>query len=401
MHHLEKYLKLLDEQYKEMTRLLIKWADINSGSENILGLEEMLHNIKDDFESLGGQMTTIELPHHEQIDNDAKSTFSPLGKVLSIRKRSDARRKVFLCIHYDTVYPADDPFQQCTRIDMNKLRGPGVTDAKGGLVVMLKALECVEATPWAKNIGWEVFINPDEEIGSPGSGPLLAEAAKRNDLGLVFEPSLPDGNLVGARKGSGNFTVVIRGKAAHAGRSPELGRNAVNALADFIVKLNAMHVDEPGITVNVANVKGGGPLNVVPDLALCRFNVRVTSFEDQQTVQNNIQELITQISTTDGISLNLSGGFSRPPKQLDSKTIGLYELVRQCGKDLGISVDWILSGGSSDSNILAAAGLPTVDSLGVTGGDIHSSDEYVLLNSLPERAKLTALFLMKLATGKV
>ena len=401
MHDFMKYLQPLDEQFDEMTQLLIKWAEINSSSENIPGLEAMLRILSEDFRPLGGQVTAIKLPSYEKIDDDAKSTDSPLGKTLSIIKRSDARHKVLLCIHYDTVYRADHPFQQCTRIDLNKLSGPGVADAKGGLVVMLKALECLETTPWAANIGWEALINPDEEIGSPGSGPLLVEAAKRNDIGLVFEPSLPDGNLVGARKGSGNFTVVVRGRAAHAGRAPELGRNAVNALADFIVRLNAMHEDKPGISVNVANVRGGGPLNVVPDLALCRFNVRVTSTEDQRDVQKNIQELITTMSTSDGISFNLHGGFSRPPKELDNKAIRLYEQVRQCGKDLGLSIDWMLSGGSSDGNILASAGLPTVDSLGATGGNIHSSDEYVLLKSLPERAKLVTLFLMKLATKDI
>ena len=117
-------------------------------------------------------------------------------------------------------------------------------------------------------MGWEVLINPDEEIGSPGSAPLLIQAAKRNHLGLVFEPSLPDGNLVGARKGSGNFTVIARGKAAHAGRNPQLGRNAIDALARFIVGLASLDDSGGAITTNVGYIQGGGPVNVVPDLAV-------------------------------------------------------------------------------------------------------------------------------------
>ena len=159
----------------------------------------------------------------------------------------------------DTVYAVDHPFQKSVRIDDKILRGPGATDAKGGIVVMLVVLQAFERSPWAEKVGWEVLINPDEEIGSPGSAPLLIQAAKRNHLGLVFEPSLPDGNLVGARKGSGNFTVIARGKAAHAGRDPQLGRNAIDALARFIVALASLDDSGDATTTNVGSHPGGRP----------------------------------------------------------------------------------------------------------------------------------------------
>jgi glutamate carboxypeptidase len=250
-------------------------------------------------------------------------------------------------------------------------------------------------------VGWEVLINPDEEIGSPGSAPLLIQAAKRNHLGLVFEPSLPDGNLVGARKGSGNFTVIARGKAAHAGRSPQLGRNAIDALARFIVGLESLDDAGGAITTNVGYVHGGGPVNVVPDLAECRFNVRVTTPDDQRAFEDGRKRLAEEINRIEGISLELHGRFTRPPKPLDAKTLKLLEQVAACGRDLGLSLQWRPTGGACDGNNLAAAGLTTIDSLGVTGGDIHSSDEYILLDSLAERAKLTALLLMKLAAGEI
>ena len=273
------YIESSGDRLDEMTSRLIKWAEINSGSANLVGLDAMLAILREDFSTLGGDMNVIDLPPYTRIDDEANTVSSPLGKALSVKKRPEASRKALLSIHYDTVYSPEHPFQHCESVDRNTLRGPGVTDAKGGLLIMLRALELFESSPWAQNVGWEILVNPDEEIGSPGSAPLLVEAAARNDVGLAFEPAAADGNLVGARRGSGNFTVTARGKSAHAGRSPELGRNAVNALAEFIVKLNAKHANKPGVTLNVAKVRGGGPLNVVPDLALCGFNVRVTTLE--------------------------------------------------------------------------------------------------------------------------
>ena len=244
-------------------------------------------------------------------------------------------------------------------------------------------------------------INPDEEIGSPGSAPLLLQAARRNHLGLVFEPSFPDGDLVGARKGSGNFTAFVRGRAAHAGREPQLGRNAIDALARFIVGLTSPADSGGAITTNVGYVQGGGPLNVVPDLALCRFNVRVNTRDDQRLFEEGLNRLEDEINRMDGISIEVRGGFARPPKPLDAGTIKLLQHVAECGRDLGLSLNWRPTGGACDGNNLAAAGLTTIDSLGVTGGNIHSPEEYVLLDSLAERAKLTALLLMKLAAGEI
>jgi glutamate carboxypeptidase len=182
---------------------------------------------------------------------------------------------------------------------------------------------------------------------------------------------LADGNLVGARKGSGNFTVIARGKAAHAGRNPQLGRNAIDALARFIVGLAALSDSGGAITTNVGFVQGGGPVNVVPDLATCRFNVRAMATDDQRAFEDGLKRLSEEMNRIDGISLELHGAFTRPPKPLDAKTLKLLEQVSACGRDLGLSLQWRPSGGACDGNNLAAAGLTTIDSLGATGGDIQ------------------------------
>src|SRR5208283_1245581 len=259
------HLQWIDGQESRMIDLLTGWVNVNSGTQNLPGLNEVLTLLEEEFSKLGGENERITLDPQQLEHSTGTPVQLPLGRALLIRKRPTAAFRVLLCCHMDTVYAADHPFQKAVRVADNILRGPGVTDAKGGLMVMLVALQAFERSPWAEKVGWEVLINPDEEIGSPGSAPLLIQAAKRNHLGLVFEPSLPDGNLVGARKGSGNFTVIARGKAAHAGRNPQLGRNAIDALARFIVGLASLAGSGDGITTNVGYIQGGGPVNVVPD----------------------------------------------------------------------------------------------------------------------------------------
>lgn len=392
------HLNWIESQRDRMCRLVAEWSNINSGSYNINGLQQMETALSQAFAGLGGDMKLIPLPPQGQIDSHGSTLLIPLGRAISIRKRPDAPHRVFAGIHMDTVYPPDSPFQR-TLADGDTLRGPGVADAKGGLAVMLVALEALERSPYHRDLGWEILINPDEEIGSPGSAPLFVEAARRNQLGLIYEPALPDGTLVGQRRGSGNFTAVVRGRAAHAGRDYHLGRNAIHALADFIVALNQLAAGRTDLTISVGKIEGGGPVNVVPALAICRFNVRFDSPKAQHALEEYLQGIAAQINQRDGISLSLHGGITAPPKPLDDATLSLLEHIAACGKDLGLDIHWKSSGGVSDGNRLAAAGLPTVDTLGVRGGDIHSDREYCILDSLTERAALSALLLMKLGSG--
>jgi len=395
------YLASIDAHHEAMSQRLAAWASVNSGSYNLTGLETMLSLVSETFLGLGAKIKAVELQPQTIVDRSGVTEEKPLGRLLHARKRPTVGCRVLLCCHMDTVYGPDHPFQEPELVDAGTLRGPGVTDAKGGIVVMMEALKALETSPWANYIGWEAIINPDEEIGSPGSVPLLLDAAQGNDIGLVFEPSFPDGALVAARKGSGTFAAVVTGRAAHAGREPHLGRNAVQALARFVIELTDFQGLGEGVTINVGYIEGGGPVNVVPDRALCRFNVRVSEFESQRLVEAHVREVSEQINRMDGISLEIHGGFGRPPKPPDAATQELLSHVFQCGRDLGISLEARPSGGACDGNNLVAVGLPTVDSLGVTGGEIHSDREYVSLGSLTERAKLSALLLMKLASREI
>ncbi len=395
------YLQWLDTQFAEARDLLRLWAEVNSGSRNISGLSKMVFLLRESFSRLGGEIETTPSGRRRIVQADGSAAELPLGQVLRVAKRRDAAFRVLLSIHYDTVYDADHPFRTCTMLDQDTMQGPGAADAKGGLIVALKALEALERTPWAKNVGWEALFNPDEEIGSPGSTPLLIEAAHRNHVGLVFEPAWIDGALVSSRKGSSVYTAVIRGRAAHAGRNPQDGRNAVTAAAEFVVKLNAAFRERARTLLNVGSISGGWAANVVPDLASCKFNIRTETPDDDRTAYTIIEELIAEINGLDGLSAELYRNSWRPPKVLDRQTLDLMDHYGKCAKDLGVDVSWRASGGAGDGSVLASAGLATLDGLGPIGNNLHSAREYVLLPSLIERAKITALLLMRFAAGDI
>lgn len=398
----QPFLESIAAQEQHLIHLTQSWSAINSGSYHLEGLAKMRQALEDNFLWLQADTTErIDLAPLQAVDAQGEAKTVPLGQALRFRKRPDAPLQIFLGGHYDTVFAADHPFQKPIFLDGKTLNGPGAADLKGGLVVMLKALEALESSPWKEKIGWEVLLNPDEEIGSPGSAPLLVEAAKRNQLGLVYEPALADGTLAGERKGSGNFHLVVKGRAAHAGREHALGRNAIVAASEFAVAISRLTGVMPGITVNPARLEGGGPLNVVPDRAVLRFNVRVATAEEQTRVQEDLTKMIEAFNRRDGYLVELHGGFGRPPKTMTPEWKRLQGIIEECGRMLGQPVQWQPTGGCCDGNNLAAAGLPNIDTLGVRGGKIHSDQEFVLLDSLVERAKLSGLLLLRLAAGEV
>ncbi|SMF71401.1 hydrolase [Allosphingosinicella indica] len=375
------------------------WSAVNSGSRNLAGLETVAGMLADAFSALPGEIALRDPAPVDAMAADGSLVPLLHGRHLHLKVRADAPVQIVLTGHMDTVYGADHPFQALHWIKPGVLGGPGVADMKGGLAVMLAALKGVEASPVAARIGYEVVINSDEEVGSPASAALLAEAARGKIAALTYEPAaLPDGTLAGARPGSGNFSLFVQGRSAHAGRNPEDGRNAVVAAADLALRL--VKARGPRLSVNPAKIDGGGPNNVVPDSAVLRVNMRPATIEDQARAQAHLDGAVAMVSAEHDVTIHVHGGFARPPKPLDPKAEALFRLVRRCGADLGQSIDWRPSGGVCDGNNIAACGVPVVDTMGVRGGAIHSMDEYMIVDSLAERAGLSALTIMRLATGE-
>jgi glutamate carboxypeptidase len=400
----------LDTQSDALAQRVQHWSDINSGSANAAGLAAMLDALEPPLAALAD---TVERIGHEpttRIDDAGQLRTHPAGTSLRARRRPEAPTQALLLIHFDTVYPADHPFQRVSRIDDPDfgpaLHGPGVADAKGGLVVLLAALDAFErhaSDPMKQTLGWTVVLNPDEETGSFASRGLLEAEAKRATFGMVYEPALPDGDLIGPRKGSGNFAVVVRGKAAHAGREFWQGVNAVTHAARLATRLEDRSDRNRGTTVNVARLAGGGPENVVPELAVLRFNVRVADPDAQRDFERHLQHELDELQKVDGLSVERHGRFNNPPKPMSDGTAAMFDTLRRVGDDPAVDVRFNVqaSGGVCDGNKLAAVGLPVVDTLGPVGRDIHSDRETLAIGSLVSRAKVSAGLLWEAAHGRL
>lgn len=396
---ISKDLAFLDGSRSAMVARLRDWCAINTGSLNLNGLTQMRLALKDAFAGLGADVEEIAVAPQDVVTAEGATKARPLGACLRLVKRPQAPVRVLLAGHMDTVFAADHPFQSERLTDADTLNAPGGADMKGGILVMLHALKAVEQSRFADRIGYEVILNADEEIGSPGSAAILHQAAKRAQFAMVYEPAMADGTLAGARKGSGNFAAVFTGRAAHAGRDHAAGRNAIAEAARFAAVLDALTGARQGLTVNVAKIDGGGPNNVVPDNAVVRFNARVDEADDAAWFLAQVRGFIAQTNAREGFHAHLHGTFARPPKPMTPQLEAFFRALKDCGVELGLDIGWKATGGVCDGNNIAAAGVPVIDTLGARGGAIHSADEFVKLDSLEERAKLSALLLLRVAAG--
>jgi glutamate carboxypeptidase len=379
-----------------MLSQVLEWAAVNSGSRNLAGLERVAGLIADALSVLPGELRHEAPGEVEMVDPSGKTAPIEHGRHLRLTVRPNAPVQLLFTGHMDTVFGADHEFQQTRWLKDGVLNGPGVADMKGGIAVMLAALKAVEESPLADRIGYDVVLNSDEEVGSLSSATLLARCAAGKRAALTYEPAaLPDGTLAGARPGSGNFAMVVRGRSAHAGRNPEDGRNALLAAADLALRLDRLKRD--GLTVNPSRIEGGSPSNVVPDLAIRRVNLRPRTPEIEAEAGRAIADAVAAVAAERDVAIHPHGGFGRPPKPLTADAEALFNLVKQAGADLGQTIAWQRSGGVCDGNNIAACGVPVVDTMGVRGGKIHSMEEFLIVDSLAERAALSAVTILRLA----
>lgn len=372
-----------------------EWARINSGSTNLDGLKTVAGLLADAFAVLPGEITLVPPDAVEAVRKDGSIDQVERGQHLLVAVRPEATNRILLTGHMDTVFPADHPFQSLTWLEDGILNGPGVADMKGGISVMLGALQLLEQSPVAAQLGYDIMINSDEETGSASSAKLIEKCARGKLAALTYEPALPDGTLAGERGGSGNYSLTFTGKSAHAGRNPDEGRNALIAASDMALRLKALH--RPGLSVNPAKIDGGGPNNAVPDHAILRVNFRPKTLNDQSEAERKLAELVDIIAAEHDLAVHCHGGFGRPPKPVDAEAEKLFHLVKQCGAELGLDIGWRSTGGVCDGNNIAACGIPVVDTMGVRGGSIHSADEFLITESLVERTQLSALTIMRMA----
>lgn len=386
---------------KDMIQDLIEVCNINSHAYNPKGINKVadfliqkyIKSFKDKI-----KIEKFQVDDHQIINDKGELENKALGEMVFIKKEvTRPKYKVMLMGHLDTVFPEDCDFQACSDIDAKTINGPGVADLKGGLIVMHKALELLEASEHADEIAWTVVFNPDEEIGSPESQKHFEKLAKDHDLGMIFEPSLSDGSIAWRRKGTGNFQLVAKGKAAHVGREFSAGQSAIFALSEFMQEANKLNSPEENIIINFGKISGGGALNTVPDNAVLGINIRTENIEDEKIALDHLNGIVSKLNQKENLELTLHGKLNRKPKIPNEKMDRLYELFLECAKELNLDFAKRNTGGCCDGNNLYEYGLVNIDTLGVRGGKIHSDEEFICLDSLVERSKLNALFLEKLA----
>ncbi len=305
----------------------------------------------------------------------------------------EARPALLLC-HFDTVWPAGTIKERPFRVEDNRALGPGIFDMKGGIVIAEFALRAVRALDLPLPRPVVILLNSDEEVGSTTSRPLIEEEARRAAYVLVLEPGLPPGGILKtARKGVGRFTVEVEGLAAHSGADPEKGSSAIHELAYQVLRLQELNDLERGTTVNVNLIEGGTRVNVIPPYARAEVDVRVVTPEEAVRIEGEIGRAVP---TVPGAKVVVRGGFNRPPMVRGPATVGLLRRAQETGRRLGLELEEGMSGGGSDGNFTATMGVPTLDGLGAVGDGAHAEHEYVLVDSLPQRAALLVCLLRTL-----
>jgi glutamate carboxypeptidase len=316
------------------------------------------------------------------------------GPTLVGRLTGRGTHRVLLLAHYDTVFEAGEATRRPYRSDGQRAYGPGVADMKGGVVVVWEALRALRAAGWDDFKTVTLIHNPDEEIGSPSSRALIEQEGRAADLCLVHEPGRARGEVVVARKGFARFTLTVHGKAAHAGSAPQDGASAVVALSRKIVALHGLNDYTGGLTVNSIVTSGGSKANIAPDRAVAEIDVRIPTMAAGEQGMGQIAA-IAGANDLAGTRGELSGGIDRPPFEQTERSARLLTLARDAASALGIPLPEVTSGGVSDGNFVAALGVPVLDGLGACGAGYHSPDEFLLLETIPQRAALSAMLLQR------
>lgn len=314
------------------------------------------------------------------------------GTFLAIPNNRFSRQPFQMLLgHSDTVWPLNTLKKMPVKIKNGKIYGPGVYDMKAGLVFMVYAIAAINAQEQNPTIAPVIFINSDEEIGSNDSKHHIKRLARVAERVFVLEPSFgKEGKLKTRRKGLGEYTVHVRGKASHAGLAPEKGISAILELSHLVQALFALNDPERGISVNVGNIDGGIRPNVVAPQSKAVVDVRVLSQEDADYVDKMIRSIKPAVP---GAEIIIEGGFDRPPLEQTPANKKLWELAQEKASSLGMNIEQATAGGGSDGNFTSLY-TATLDGLGAVGDNAHALNEFVYLEPMIERIALVSQLLL-------
>jgi glutamate carboxypeptidase len=372
------YLAFCQQHESEMLSLLRKTVEIESPSDDKAAVDRMGEFLAEAFERLGGQVTFYP---QETAGNHLKVDF---GGSASDRASG---KPVLLLGHFDTVWPMGTLAKMPFRMEDGRAFGPGVYDMKAGIAMMMFALRALKESG-AAHRPVTILLDTDEEVGSRTGRPIVEATAKDCEAVLVLEPSQgPQGHLKTSRKGVGDMTIRVRGRASHSGVDFEKGRSAIVELARQLLEIVKFTDLARGITVNPGVVQGGTRSNVIAAEAWAEVDLRIARIADAQ----ELEKRFAMLKPFDpDCSIELSGGINRPPMERTEGTVRLFGLAQEIAGGMGWKLEESSTGGGSDGNFTSALGIPTLDGLGALGEGAHASNESVVIRELPQRTALLA-----------
>lgn len=302
--------------------------------------------------------------------------------------------RVLLTGHTDTVFDEGTVARRPYRAEGDIAFGPGTSDMKGGLLAGFEAVEALQHIGFDRFSSITYVCNPDEEIGSPFSGPAIRELAGSADVAFVLECARASGDLVSSRKGVTDYSIEFVGRAAHAGVEPEKGASAVLAAAHATVALHELNARWPGVTVNVGVSRGGSRSNVVAERSELHVDLRAPDEASMRDAEAQIGE-ISREAAVPGVEVLLHEHGWHRPMERSGRSATLADLAVLTAKELGLDITDVATGGASDANTTSAMGVPTLDGLGPVGGDAHAEGEWLDLASVPTRIALLAALIAR------
>lgn len=393
----EKLCRLIAARERALLDDLRLHVGLPTGGNNTAALDETRERLTFRLAAIGAKNEFVPGdPKPDWLFGARGGHVPPTAVCRRARTASKTSPGILLAGHLDTVHDPVGPFRELSLApDRKSATGPGCVDMKGGLVTMVAALEALAEA--GIDAAWTVLLNSDEETGSYHSERTIRAASRENDIGLAVEPAMADGGLAVERLGSGLFVIEAHGRSAHVGRDFDKGVSAVTALAERLVQVARMSDAARGLIATVGPVEGGNATNVVPDLARAWGNVRFPTRSGADELGRALDRLATADDAMPRVVVRRS--FIRAAKPLTPGTQRLAELARDAAEGLGQKLPFGKTGGVCDGNIMQDEGLPTIDTLGVRGGGLHTPQEWIEIPSLVERAQLLAVLLARLAAG--
>ncbi len=293
---------------------------------------------------------------------------------------------ILVMSHLDTVHPVGTLEKLPFRREGDLCYGPGILDMKGGAYTALEAIVQLARAEIETALPISYLFTSDEEIGSPGTRDLIMEQARRHKYVLVPEPGRPGNGVVTGRYAIARFNLEAEGRPSHAGATLKEGRSAISAMAAELLAIEAMTSED--CTFSVGVIEGGRWVNCVP--TTCRAE-SLSMAKRQADLDRGVEQMLAlSRANPDGTRFKVTRGVTRPVWEPDAGTMALYEIARGVARDLGFDLGHQSAGGGSDANFTGAAGIPSLDGLGVLGAGFHTLNEHVEVASLAQRGRLIA-----------